>query len=325
MLILKKHSVFFAVSRAVFAALFLTLASCASAPKTPVPLAGEAAGLPLEPGAAAYIVMDVERARPILDGVNFREMNRAQSKQILDMTKTAVAAVYEEGPRRFQAVDWGKYPAFRAGLSFIFGSEWKKAKSPAGASYWRSERAGLSLALSSSQAYVSDGDPFAASGGTALPEGFGDYSRGSVLACWLPEPAMPMGRFIAALGLPLQIPAREVFLGLFPAGTGHVEGGVKNGGEYEAYEALIRIETPSVSQARALAALINLTRSALSGLPAGNTETGGGAPGYVDPAAITALLFANPPVQNGIFLSVRTAPLSEMEITLLLQIFTVYS
>jgi hypothetical protein len=252
--------------------------------------------------------MDVQNARPILGGMNFPGMDAKSTKQVLDMTKTAVAAVYPPGPRRFQAVAWGKYPAFRAGLSFAFGSQWKKTRSASGASYWHSGRAGLSLSLNASQAYVSDGDPFAPSPGTALPEGFGVFSRGSVLACWLPEPDVPISRLITALGLPLQIPAEEVFFGLYPA-----EGN---------YEALIRIEAPSVSQARALTVLINLTRSFLPGMesraPAGDLSA-------IDPAVLAIHLFANPPVQDGVFLTIKTAPLSETEITLLLNVFAIYS
>ncbi|MDR2370194.1 MAG: hypothetical protein LBD71_01835 [Treponema sp.] len=298
---------------AVFAVLpFLIFASCVTAPKSPEPLGLGAEYLPLEPGAALYMIMDVGKARPVLDGVNFLEMGEGRAKQVLDMTKTAVTAVYPPGPKRFQAVAWGKYPAFRAGLSFAFSSEWKKAKSVSGASYWRSGKAGLSLSFSASQAYVSDGDPFALSPGTALPEDFGAFSRGSVLACWFPEPRVPIDRLIAALGLPLQIPAEEVLIGLYAAGE-------------KKYEALIRIEMPSSSQARAVAALLNMTRNFLSGLenPAQAPDADGGAP--LDPAALAALLFANLPVQDGVFLSIKTAPLSETTASLLLQILSVYS
>ncbi|MDR1106975.1 MAG: hypothetical protein LBL44_11515 [Treponema sp.] len=307
----------------VFCSLFL---SCVTAPKSPDPLVRETEYLPLEPGAAAYIIVDVERARPLLDGLHFREINRDQSKRVLDMTGTAVAAVYEEGPRRFQAAAWGKYPAFRAGLSFMFSGEWKKTKSPGGSSYWRSERAGLSLALNPSQAYVSDGDPFAAPPGTALPAAFAGYRRGAVLACWLPSPAVPLDRFLAATGLPLKIPAEEMFLGIFPASAAAPVGG--EGG----YEILIRIETPSASQARAIAVLIGMARAylfapgAVPGGPEGGPPGGaeGGSSGGPEGADIAALLFAAAPVQDGAFLNIRTAVLSETEVTLLLSVFSLY-
>jgi hypothetical protein len=297
--------------QAFFAVLpFLIFVSCVTAPKSPVPLGPAVEYLPLEPGAAVYMIMDVGGARPVLDGMNFLEMDAGSTKQVLDMTKTAVAAVYPPGPKRFQAVAWGKYPAFRTGLSFAFSSEWKKTKSASGASYWRSGKAGLSLSFNASQAYVSDGDPFASSPGTALPEGFGAFSRGSVLACWLPEPDVPVGRLIAALGLPLQIPAEELFIGLYPA-------------EEKKYEALIRIAMPSASQARAVAVLLNMTRTFLS-----SPENRPQIPEEAAPrdlAALTVLLFANLPVQDGVFLSIKTAPLSETMASLLLQIFSVYS
>jgi hypothetical protein len=307
-----KPSAVFRLLPAVFAVCSLFL-SCVTAPGSPDPLVRETEYLPLEPGAAAYIIVDVERARPILDGLHFREMNRDQSKRVLDMTGTAVAAVYEEGPRRFQAAAWGKYPAFRAGLSFMFSGEWKKTKSPGGSSYWRSERAGLSLALNSSQAYVSDGDPFAAPVGTALPAAFGGYRRGAVLACWLPRPAVSMDRFLAAAGLPLKIPAEEMFLGIFPASAAAPAG--REGG----YEILIRIETPSASQARAIAVLIGMARAYLSGPGTVPGETPPAGPPGAD---IAALLFSTAPVQDGAFLNIRTAVLSETEVTLLLSVFS---
>jgi hypothetical protein len=311
LLILKKSSGL--LRFASFAVLpFLILASCVTAPKSPPPLGPAGEYLPLEPGAAVYMIVDVAGARPILDGMNFVEMDKARTKQVLDMTKTVAAAVYPPGPKRFQAAAWGKYPAFRAGLSFAFSSEWKKTKSASGASYWRSGKTGLSLALNASQAYVSDGDPFTPPPGTALPEGFGAFSRGSVLACWLPEPGVPIGRLIAALGLPLQIPAEEVLIGLYPA-------------EEKKYEALIRIEMPTASQAKAVAALLTMTRAFLFG-PENRTltpEADGEPP--LDPAALAALLFANPPVKDGVFLGIKTAPLSASAASLLLQIFSVYS
>jgi hypothetical protein len=252
----------------------------------------------------------------MLDGLDFREMNRDQSRRILDMTESAVAAVYEEGPRRFQAAAWGKYPAFSAGLSFMFSGEWKKTKSPSGSSYWHSARAGLSLSLNSSQAYVSDGDPFAAPPGTALPADFGGYRRGAVLACWLPKPAVSVDRFLAAAGLPLRIPAEEIFLGIFPATAATAEG------RGPGYEVLIRVETPSASQARAIAVLIGMARAYLpvpDPAPEGAFEDGpsGG-------AGLAALLLANAPVQDGAFLNIRTTVLSEAEITLLLSVFSLY-
>jgi hypothetical protein len=42
-------------------------------------------------------------------------------------------------------------------------------------------------------------------------------------------------------------------------------------------------------------------------------------------AALLPILFANPPVQNGAFLNIRTAPMDAGEIALLFNLFSVYS
>jgi hypothetical protein len=282
-------------------AAFFVFAACAGIPKSPDPVSTEAEYLPLDAGARVYLVLDVKGARPLLDQMDFKEMDGSRAKQVLDMTSSAVAAVYPGGERRFQAAAWGKFPAFRAGLSFAFSRDWKKLKSRTGASYWRSEKEGLSLFLNGKRAWASDGDPFAPPPGVEIPRGFSEFSRGSVLACWLPEPSALMDRFLADLGLPLRIPAESLFAGLVPSDSG------------EGYEALIRIETPSASQAGALASIINIARMHL--FRAG---------GEFQNAELAGKIFANPPSADGAYLSLRTAAFSGKELALLFSRFPVY-
>jgi hypothetical protein len=299
---------------ALFAVIFLLFFSCATAPKSPDPFLDESAFLPLEPGASVYMLIDVPGCRPGLDKVTIREMGKKQSREIFDRTKTAAAAFYSEGgERRFQAAAWGKYPAFRGNLALAAGKDWKKGRSKTGGAYYHSARDGLSVALTASRAFVSGAgpgsrtDPFTPPPGTETPDGFTEFRRGAVLALWINKPGASVNGLLETMGLPLQIPAEQLFVNLFP----HIQEGE---GADALYEALIRIETSAPSQARALFTLINMARLYASAM--GET---GAAP------ALAAVLFANPPVQDGRNLNLRTAVLKAEEIALLFNFFSIYS
>jgi hypothetical protein len=235
--------------------------------------------------------------------MDFKEMDKTRAGQILDMTDSAAAAVYSGGERRFQAAARGKFPAFRAGLSFAFSADWKKKKSRTGAFYWRSEKDGLSLSLGGAEAWASDGDPYSLSPGVRIPPGFSEFRRGSVLACWFPRPSVTIDRFLDYLALPLRIPAESLFLSLVPSDSG------------DGYETLIRIETPSASQAGALLAIINITRRLLFQADA---ASGGEA------MALAGKIFARQPRADGAYLTLRTAAFSGQELALLFKRFPVY-
>jgi hypothetical protein len=299
-----------------FPLLFLFLFfSCATAPKSPDPFLDESSFLPLEPGASAYLLVDVPGCRPVLDRIEIREMDKKQSGEILDRTRSAAAAFYPQGSeRRFQAAAWGKYPGFRGGLALSASRDWKKGRSKIGGAYYHSVRDGLSVALTASRAFVAGAgpgnqtDPFVPPPGTEVPEGFAEFRRGAVLALWLDDPGPRADRFFEGLGLPLRLPADRRFVSLFPRvreGEGAEKGAL--------YEALIRLETPAASQARALFTLINMARLYLPTIE----ETGA--------AVLAAVLFANPPVQDGRNLNLRTAAMDAEEIALLFNFFSVYS
>ncbi|GHV65766.1 hypothetical protein AGMMS49587_20350 [Spirochaetia bacterium] len=299
---------------AVFLAGLLFLGSCATAPQR-VLRPPDAAGieyLPLDPGALAYMYTDVEAARPILNRVGLGGVSGRQVEDILDRTQYAAAAVYPPASgQNAQVVAWGKYPSAGAGFYFAFSKDWKKRKSAAGKSYWYSERNGLSVALNSRQAFVALGanlDPFAASPGTPSPEGFSEFRRGAALSLWLDNPAVPLNRFLSEAGLPLQIPAEQLLISLHPAAP-DAEFAAEAG-----YEAHLRIKTPSPSQARALVTIFSMARRV-----SGAAGTGG------EIATLLPILFANPPVQDGAFLNIRTAPMEAGEIALLFGLFSVYS
>jgi hypothetical protein len=290
-----------------FVPLLALLASCKTTPALPDPLREETGSIPLEPGALVYLLADVPAARPILDLLPIQELNTKASKQMLDRTRSAAAALYPpESGRRFQLTGWGSYPALRAGMAFGVSKDWKKQRSAGGLPYWYAQRSGLSIALNSGQAFAaasSDGapvEPFSASGVEA-PEGFGEFRRGAVLSCWLENPGPMLNRVFGQMNIPLQVPSDRIFISLFPVPGGDGQ-----------YQGLIQICSPSPTQARTLAvhfslAMVSIARAAEEG-----------------PEGPAALLFANPPVQDGQNLNIKTAVLTEKDIALLFGLFSIY-
>ena len=304
--------------------MFLIFLSCATSPKAG---AVKGDGSPdfsvLPAGAEVYLWADVERARPILEALSFAGLEGKNASQVLERTDTAVAALYGEGaPRRFFMAGWGKYPNLRAGFSMGLSRDWKKIKSETGSRYWYSKSNNLGVALGSDLAFASDGDPFFnGAHSTEAPLGFEKFRRSSVLSLWLNEPAVPLNRFMDNLGIPIQIPAEDLFLGAvrIPANATSTNvsspnEGFPNEGSPNLWELVFRIKTQSVNQARSLLTIFSMARYFVQQTP--NAEI---------PMEIAALLFANPPELEGEFLTIRTPPLSEGRIALLLQLFTLYS
>jgi hypothetical protein len=301
----------------------LVLASCATGPrKAEPPGPGQDDFALLPPGGTLYFAVDVPQARPILDLVSLGDLSGKDAAAVLDRTGSAVAAVYGEGePRSFLAVLRGGYPRFRSGLSFAFSPAWKKARSATGARYWRSSSYGLSLFLDADRALVSDGDPFSPPPGAEPPEGLAELRRGALLAGWLEDAGTPISQFFAQIEIPIQIPAKRALFGVYalsrgPASEGAGPSGNAGDPEEPVYEAALRIETPSASQAKALVSVISMARLFMAG---------GASPGAGSPLALAAALFANPPVQEGPFLLIHTGAMDARGIALLFNMFSVYS
>jgi hypothetical protein len=284
----------------------LWFTSCASGPRVKAWYAdpGEGAAettAPVAPGGLVYFYIDVPAARPLLEKLSLAGFTAGQNKEALDRTESAVAAIYPEGSeRRFLAAARGKYPAFRAGFSFALSRDWKRVRSDTG-TYWRSAKNNLSLALSGDRAFISDGNPFIAGLGIEVPEGLAELRRGSLLAGWADD-AGPLNQFIASMAIPIQIPAERLLFGVYAA-----EGGTK-------YEALLRLTTPTASQARGLVSIFSIARLVIAGMDL--NEEG---------AALASIFFASPPVQEGSTLIIRTGAVDETGIALLLNMFSLYS
>ena len=288
----------------------LLFASCASAPQYPDPLLEETGFIPFEAGALAYVFVDVPAARPILEHAAIREMGEQEARQMLDRSRSAAAALYVPGSgRRFALAAWGKYPAKRVTVALGASKGWEKRRSPDGEWYWRSEERGLSVALTTRQAFAlaakSPGDPKGPERGTEIPAGFNEFRRGAAFSLWLESPGSLINQKLLEMAIPLEIPAERVFVSVVPLAA---ERAAKP--DDARYEALLQIQLASAAQARAIAALVSLARTYIPPEAAG-------------PAAALSLLFANPPTQDGANLNIKTAALTGREIALLFNVFSV--
>ena len=281
-----------------------SLLSCQTAPK--MPNISHDGRLPLEPEAYVYIIAEKD-ALPILNQLMFTDIKDTQFQQMVDRTRFAVAAVYltpdvKAGKinSRYRLAAWGSYPASRAKMGLGSSKEWTKQRSAvSGADYWYSPQRGLSVAITGKMALVATAapnggqrDPYSAAPGTAEPEGFAAFREGSILSCWLTDPGPAINKKITEMGIPLEIPAEQVFVSLFPA-------------DGQRYIAHLQIQLPGASQARALTTMFALVRN------------------FIPPQSELGILFANPPVQDGGNLRITTAPLSDREIALLLKMFSI--
>jgi hypothetical protein len=274
-----------------FSILTFLLLSCQTTPKAPGTAAIET--LPLESGAAVYIIVNAKQARPILDILPIEELNNRQTRQLIERTDFFAAALFPQtSGRRFQLAAWGNYPSFRAGLAFSFQRQWRIQR-VSRHSYWHSAANGLSIALNSKQAFVTASTEGPVNPVTAapleMPEGFSQFSRASPFSCWLENPAPVISRILNDAGIPLRFPVQQFFCNLYPL-TGNQ------------YEAMIRLQFENAVQARGVAAILSLA-SNLS-----NDDT----------SIISLLFLANPPVVNGRNIDIKTAVLSRDDIARLL-------
>ena len=285
--------------------------SCQTAPQTPGEFMEEASYIPLDNGASAYIFADVKQARPILDLLPINELNDRQALRMIDRTDFLAAAIFPaEDGRRFQLAAWGNYPSFGAGLALGFNRYWKRQRSAAG-NYWYSQANRLSMTLTPTQAFVAASatavpeSPVPSAPGIEPPEGFGEFRRESPLSCWLEDPAQLLNRILNMNGIPIRVPAQQLFVNFFIAPENQ-------------YEAVIRLQFESPAQARAIAAALSLARNFVPEPPPRLGHSGEET--QVDPASLFLMLFfANPPVQNNRSLDIKTAPMTDGEMVMLFQ------
>lgn len=205
----------------------------------------------LPAGASAYLLADADSLRPILE--KSAALRKVVSPDALARTSALSAAFFgnvEGGGRRFHIVASGRYPAFRAGISLTLDRDWKKKRSPSGLSYWRSERYGLSLVLSATRAVVSDGIPEVSESHPVVPDSVAELGAGAALSLWADAPERVFMPLLGEAASLLRLPADRLVFALRTQGAG--------------YTGTVRLETPTASHARALAALLNLVRPAIA-------------------------------------------------------------
>jgi len=280
--------------------LILLLISCHTTPIVSDSIFEEMEYVPLDKDAFAYIFTNVKEALPILDILPVQQLKNWQAKLILENTEAAAAALYpKESSRHFQIAGWGSYPSFRASLALFFNTTWKRHRSTTG-SYWYSALQRLSVVINSKQVFAiawhdSQGNPVPASGGVKMPEGFAHFMRGAALSCWMESPSLLLNQILGNEGIPVKLPAEQLFLNLYP----------RDGNQYEV---LLRLRFENAVQARMIAGVLALA----------------GAFSSEQQSIMASIFFANPPVLIGRYIDIKTALLSEKEITLLLQIFLLY-
>jgi hypothetical protein len=280
--------------------ILLLLISCQSAPIISDTIFEKMEYVPLDNNGFAYIFTNVKEARPILDILPVPQLKNWQANLILENTDMAAAALFtSESGRRFQVAGWGNYPSLRARVALFFNTTWKKQRSTAG-TYWSSAAQKMSVVINPKQAFAvawldTHINPVPASSGVKMPEGFTQFMRGSALSCWMDSPALILNQILLNEGIPVNLPADQLFLNLNQKGQNQ-------------YEVLFRLRFENAAQARTIAGVL-----ALAGAFSANRQS-----------LMSSLFFANPPVLSGRNIDIRTALLSDKEITLLLQMFLLY-
>jgi len=277
-------------------------------------------------------LIDVARARPIMEGISYIPLNDKNMKQMLDRTRSAAVAVFTPSPeddRRFQLVSWGNYPASGASMAFGTNKAWKKQKSASlNTVYWHSEKAQMSVAVGSSQAFVLVAmtkiphDPIPSPEGIKIPDGFGEFARDAVFSCWIPNPAPSLNQKLKGMGLPLEIPAEQLFISLFPPDG---QASASQPSSSALYEAHIKIKLPGETQARAIIALLSLARTFMPPPkmpPPAEPSDSQDILAQKSAAMMVYILFANPIVQEGDSLIMKTPPLNARDISLLFSMFS---
>ena len=295
--------------------------SCQSAPKNPDPFTVQVSRIPLEPGAQVYALIDTNACRAILDELSLPGISGKQKKLILDKTDSAAVALYrEDNERTFQLAAWGDITAAQGDLAFGMSADWKKMKCAAvhrgrqrRIPYWYSQSNNMTVALGMRQAFVSQSRRAAAqppcthSAGTELPAGFGEFSRGAVLSCWISDLGSLINKVFRDLNIEINFPAEYAFLSLCKAAAAGSD-------SPEIFEAQLRIETPSATQARALIRIITLARTRSNNFS--NTGT-------LQP--VLEFFLANELSQDGKYICINTGRIDPDGISLLVHAISVYS
>jgi len=252
--------------------------------------------LPLDKGALVYLAVNVNEARSFINMLPVKELNDNTVRQMIDRSDFAAAAIFPAASgRRFQITTWGNYPKSAADMILGTNKNWTKRQNENRASYWHSPADRISMAISARNLFVVSSlndtpvNPIAAGGGSVeVPEGFADFYSGAVLSCWMDNPSSMLQQIMDKAGVPLRIPVNQLFFNLFSGNQAQKQ-----------YEAVIRLEFESASQARGMAAILNLAGAFSSNDPA---------------LQIAKLILSNRPVQTERYLDIKVNFNGESEI-----------
>ncbi|MHC6201597.1 hypothetical protein ACYULU_00185 [Breznakiellaceae bacterium SP9] len=296
----------------IIAALLAAFAACSIDKKVFTEGTDELSVLP--EGGDTYFIAEVARIRPIIDALSLQSLSAAGD--FLSQTDKAVVAFYPKGaPRRFLAAAEGSYPNFWGNLYFFFSFAWKKLSSASGESYYHSKEDALSVFLQSTCLFLSDGDPLPVGKSVSSPPWFKDYRAGAVLAGWMEEPAPKLKRFLDAMEIPLEIPAKQLLIVFY-------ESPAAKSSQQKQYEIHIRLELPTRSQARAIKTLFSMARTNI-------LEAEEDAPYETAEDAqfmfIMKSLFDGVPQQSETAIDLRPKTMDAANIALLFNMFSLYS
>ena len=162
----------------------------------------------------------------------------------------------------------------------------------------------------------------AAASGVEYPEGFTEFrgnARSAPFSCWFNDPQPVINKVLEDGGIPIMIPAKKLFMNLLPVTEDSSNLSEKSSAQGQ-YEAEIKLQFESVSQARGISSALSLAAMFMSA-PQDGTQ---GKDTSVDAnLMLVSILFANPPVQEGSNINIKTSALSHTEIELLLKLFMV--
>lgn len=282
--------------------LALFLGSCASVSET----VGPGSGSPLERlegGGRVYFFADPHKIRPLVSAVLSenvsltKDLRSSDFQALINRTSSVVGALYpKQTDRSYLILAQGDYPSLRMNFSLCWDRNWKSKKSVSGLSYWRSEDKKVSLYLSPRWVSLSDGDPIIQGSGNHIPDGFDRMSRGALLAAWSDDSSQ-WNRFLSFA--PIRIPIDRLLFALYSTADG------------KGTTVVLRLQTPSVSQARSVGALLSIGRRVM--LNQGDGEN-----------PWLAILFTNPPVVENTDVVISSSPLKDGDLALLFKSLLVY-
>jgi len=297
-----------------FFPLFFLLFSCASTPTTEKFYKGRSGFGLMAEGASLYITADVQSVRPIVDALVLGGLSGSEIKQFLDMTDILTAAIFNSpGERHFYAAAAGNFPSGRVGYFFSTNKDWEKKVSASGLSYWHSARSGLSASISANKAYLSDRDPFVNAPGARVPEALPPMQKDSVLSGWMNNPSPAINRLIAALEVPIEIPAELLLFAVYREDD--VKTAKSKKAEEQKYTALLRFETRASAQAAGLVTIFTMARMGIALADFSERR---------EMEALAKAFFSRNPRQDGNALIIQTGTMNGKDLALLFNAISVY-